>query len=129
MLSQAPVCPVLPVRDIERAKKFYTEKLGLKESSSPEPGGVMFDCGQGTKLYLYERPAVKVEHTQVSFAVSDLAAEMTELRAKGVVFEEYDMPGLKTVNGVVDMDGFKAAWFKDSEDNILSLGQSAQLQK
>src|SRR6185369_10032292 len=123
MLSTAPVSPTLPVSDIERAKKFYTEKLGLKEAASPEPGGVTFECGQGTQLYIYERPPVKVEHTLASFMVNDIEAEMSDLRNRGVVFEEYDIPGLKTVNGVADMGGFKAAWFKDSEGNILALGQ------
>lgn len=123
MLSTAPIGPTLPASDIERAKKFYTEKLGLKEASAQEPGGVTFECGQGTKLYVYERPPVKVEHTLASFMVTDIEAEMTDLRSRGVVFEEYDMPGLKTANGVADMNGFKGAWFKDSEGNILALGQ------
>ncbi len=123
MLSSAPISPTLPVKDIERAKKFYSEKLGLKEAPAQEPGGVTFECGGGTLLYIYERPPVTVEHTLASFMVDDMEAEMADLRSRGVVFEEYDMPGLKTVNGVADMDGFKAAWFKDSEDNILALGQ------
>lgn len=123
MLSNSPIGPTLPAVDIERAKKFYSEKLGLKEAAAQEPGGVTFDCGGGTKLYIYERPAVKVEHTLANFMVDDLEAEMADLRGRGVVFEEYDMPGLKTVNGVADMDGFKGAWFKDTEGNILALGQ------
>jgi predicted enzyme related to lactoylglutathione lyase len=126
MLSNAPLSATLPAVDIERAKKFYAEKLGLKESASQEPGGVTFDCGNGTQLYIYQRAPVKVEHTLASFMVKDLAAEMTELRGRGVVFEEYDFPGLKTVNGIADMGGFKAAWFKDSEGNILGIGQSAK---
>lgn len=123
MLNNAPVCAVLPATDIERAKKFYSEKLGLKEGSAPEPGGVVFEAGKGTSLYIYERPAVKVEHTQASFMVDNLEAEMTDLRSRGVVFEDYDFPGLKTVNGVANMDGFKSCWFKDSEGNILSIGE------
>ncbi len=123
MLSNAPISPTLPATDIERAKKFYSEKLGLKESAAQEPGGVTFDCGKGTQLYIYQRGPVKVEHTLASFMVDDLEAEMAELRGRGVVFEEYDFPGLKTVNGIADMGGFKAAWFKDSEGNILALGQ------
>jgi predicted enzyme related to lactoylglutathione lyase len=123
MLSNAPIGPTLPAVDIERAKKFYKEKLGLEESGEQEPGGVTFNCGEGTKLYVYQRPPVKVEHTLASFMVKDLEAEMTELRSRGVVFEDYDFPGLKTVNGVMEMPGFKSAWFKDSEDNILGIGQ------
>lgn len=124
MLKDAKVTTVLPVTDLERAKKFYSEKLGLAESPSPEQGGVAFDCGGGGKLYLYKRGPVKVEHTQASFEVKDLEAEMAELRGRGVVFEEYDFPGLKTENGVATMGKFKAAWFKDSEGNILALGHN-----
>ena len=123
MLSNAPISPTLPATDIERAKKFYTEKIGLKEAAKQEPGGITFECGQGTHLYIYERGPVKVEHTLASFMVDNLEAEMTELRGRGVVFEEYDFPGLKTVNDIADMDGFKAAWFKDSEGNILGIGE------
>lgn len=126
MLSQSPVCPVLPAKDLNRARQFYTEKLGLKETASNDPGGTMFEAGEGSKIYMYERPPVTVEHTQASFLVKDLAAEMAELRGRGVKFEEYDMPGLKTNDGVVEMDGFKSAWFKDSEDNILVLNQTTK---
>ncbi len=126
MLSAAPISPTLPAVDLERAKKFYSEKLGLKEAPAQEPGGVTYDCGNGTQLYLYERPPVTVEHTLASFMVEDIEAEMTDLRSRGVVFEEYDMPGLKTENGVADMGGFKGSWFKDSEGNILALGQMAK---
>lgn len=125
MLSDAKVTVVLPAVDIERARKFYTEKLGLKENK-PMPGGANFECGSGTEIFLYERPPVTVEHTQASFAVDDLDAEMNELRARGVVFEEYDMPGMKTVKGVATMDKWKSAWFKDSEGNILALGQTVK---
>ncbi|MEO8065820.1 MAG: VOC family protein [Candidatus Doudnabacteria bacterium] len=123
MLSQAPIVPCLPATDITRAKKFYKEKLGLKESKAQEPGGATFDCGDGTKLYIYPRGPVKIDHTQASFMVADIEAEMKDLRARGVVFEEYDLPGLKTENGIVNFDGFKSSWFKDSEGNILAIGQ------
>ena len=126
MLKKARISPVLPATDIERAKRFYSETLGLSEAENGEPGGLTFECGEGTSLYIYERGPVKVEHTLASFDVEDLEAEMEELRGRGVVFEEYDLPGLKTISGVADMDGYKAAWFKDSEGNILAIGQSAK---
>ena len=127
MLKNAPISPTLPATDLERARKFYTEKIGLTASLSQEPGGVLFDCGSGTKLYIYQRGPVKVEHTLASFQVEDLEKEMGELRGRGVVFEEYDFPGLKTENGIATMgDNFKAAWFKDSEGNILGIGQSGK---
>jgi len=123
MLSNAQIGPTLPAVDINRAKKFYSEVLGLKESAAQEPGGVTYDCGKGTQLYIYERPAVKVEHTLASWIVEDLESEMSELRGRGLVFEEYDFPGLKTENGVAKFGEFKACWFKDSEGNILGIGQ------
>jgi predicted enzyme related to lactoylglutathione lyase len=124
MLSNARVTATLPASDLERAKKFYMEKLGLKEAMEM-PGGVRFECGNGTMIFLYQRPPVTVGHTQASFDVTDLDQEMKELRARGVVFEEYDqpMPGIKTVNGVASMGGWRGAWFKDSEGNTLALGE------
>jgi predicted enzyme related to lactoylglutathione lyase len=125
MLSNAPVTPTLPATDINRAKQFYTEKLGLKEASVPNipPDSVMFDCGQGTMLFIYQRPPSPAQHTLAGFKVDDLAAEMAELRSRGVVFEEYDFPGLKTVDGIADDGSSKSAWFRDSEGNILALNQ------
>ncbi len=126
MLSNAPVCPTLPVVNMERAKKFYTEVLGLKEAAKSEPGGINFECGKGTMLYIYERSTPTLaDNTACSFDVADLVAEMADLKSRGVVFEEYDFPGLKTVNGVAEMGGYKAAWFKDPDGNILAIGQSA----
>ncbi|HYF05719.1 MAG TPA: VOC family protein [Patescibacteria group bacterium] len=124
MLSNAPITPVLPATDIARAKKFYTEILGLKESATQMSSDtVLFECGKGSKLFIYQRPPAPSQHTLASFEVEDLEAEMAELRSRGLVFEEYDMPGLKTVNGIAEMGEEKAAWFKDSEGNILALDQ------
>lgn len=124
MLSKARVAPTLPVVDLERAKKFYRDILGLKASDKKMAGGdALFECGGGTTLYLYQRPPSKADHTLAEFWVEDLEAEMAGLRSKGVVFEEYDMPGLKTVNGVATMGDVKGAWFKDTEGNILALSQ------
>ena len=125
MLSNASVTAVLPALDIERAKKFYTENLGLSLAQEQMQDGVsaLFDCGKGTKLFIYQRPPSHAEHTLANFEVTDLDAEMQELRGRGVVFEEYDFPGLKTENGIATMPGYKSAWFKDSEGNILALGQ------
>ena len=124
LLANAPVCPVLPAEDIERAKKFYTEKLGLTiEKEMPESRDVVFACGGGTKLYMYQRAKTKAEHTVASFMVDNLKQTMEELRAKGVKFEEYDFPGLKTVNGVAEYDGGKGAWFTDTEGNIVAINE------
>jgi predicted enzyme related to lactoylglutathione lyase len=125
MLSNAPVTPTLPATDINRAKQFYTEKLGLKEASVPNmpSDSAMFECGQGSKLFIYQRPPSPSQHTLAAFKVENIETEMAELRSRGVVFEEYDFPGLKTENGVADDGSSKSAWFKDSEGNILALNQ------
>lgn len=125
MLSNKAVTPTIPVVDLKRARSFYENKLGLKVSREDDSMGLMLECGKGTSVYLYKRGATKADHTVASFEVDDIEAEVKELKKKGVGFEEYDMPdmGIKTVNGIAAMDGEKAAWFKDTEGNILALGQ------
>ena len=120
MLASAPVEPTMPVVDMERAKGFYGQTLGLKFVEESE-AGVSFECGNGSRLTLYPRGPTKADHTVAGFRVQDVEAEVRELRAKGVVFEEYDFPGLKTVNGIATIGNVTGAWFKDSEENILGL--------
>lgn len=124
MLSKATVHGVLPASDLERAKKFYEGVLGLKPVEGVVcPGCIFYEAKEGTFL-VYETQAPGGGATALGFAVTDLAGEMADLRKRGVVFEEYDLPGLKTVNGVADMAGIaKSAWFKDSEGNIISLNE------
>ena len=124
MLKDKMVVATLPVVDMERARKFYEEKLGLKVTQT-DMGGVMLQAGSGTALYLYQRGPTKADHTVASFNVDNIEAEISDLRAKGVVFEEYDIPlmHIKTINGLATMDGTKMAWFKDTEGNILSITQ------
>jgi extradiol dioxygenase family protein len=123
MLSDAPVAAILPVTDLKEAHDFYTQKLGLKQFGEEMAGTIMFNAGKGTVLVVYERPAVKVEHTQAGFMVDNLESTKTELEGKGIMFEEYDLPNLKTENGIAEMDGVKSAWFKDPFGNILALNQ------
>ena len=125
MLANAMVAPTLPAVDLKRARKFYEEKLGLKVVKEDPSPGLMLQCGRGTMLYIYQRGATKADHTVASFAVDDVEAEVKELKRKGVKFEEYDIPsmGIKTVNGIATAGGFKEAWFKDSEGNILAISQ------
>ncbi|MCH7481767.1 MAG: VOC family protein [Chloroflexi bacterium] len=121
MLTNAPVNPTIPVVDMERAKAFYIDKLGLKLASE-NAGGVIIEAGGGSTLLLFPRAeATKAEHTAAGFFVADVAAEVTALRANGVVFEDIDMPGLKTENGIAHIGPFTAAWFKDTEGNILGI--------
>lgn len=122
MLTTAPVAPTIPVVDLERAKAFYIDELGLKLVGENH-GGATLEAGDGTMLLLFPRAeATKAEHTVAGFYVADVEAEVADLRAKGVVFEDIDMPGLKTENGIAHLGPFTAAWFKDSEGNVLGVG-------
>lgn len=121
MLANAAVHPTLPVVDLERARNFYEEKLGFKVvRTDPSPGAVL-QAGDGTILYIYQRAATKADHTAASFTVKDVEAMVKEIKAKGVIFEDIDQPGLKTVDGVATIGDLKGAWFKDTEGNILAL--------
>jgi predicted enzyme related to lactoylglutathione lyase len=123
MLSDARVAPALPASDFGRAKAFYEETLELSVAEE-NPGGVMFSCGDGTALFVYPSDfAGTNKATAASFRVADLDAVMARLRDRGVVFEEYDLPGLKTVEGVVTFDDGRGCFFTDTEGNILNLVQ------
>ncbi len=125
MLSNFMVAAMLPAKDYERAKKFYQDKLGLKKLED-DPGGAVFECGDGTKLNVYPSGfAGTNQATAAGWLVDDIEAEVKELRDRGVTFEEYDMPEIKTSNGIAALGDEKAAWFKDTEGNILSLFQRA----
>ncbi len=117
---------VLRADDLGRAKKFYVDVLGLTPGADIGPGQVMLSAGMGTAVLIYERPGMPApENTTLGFAIpaDKFDAVFAELKSKGVMYEEYDMPemGVKTVNGVAEMDGMKAAWFKDTEGNILNI--------
>jgi catechol 2,3-dioxygenase-like lactoylglutathione lyase family enzyme len=114
------VYTTLPVTDFTRARAFYKEKLGLTPT---EPEGDIFECGKGTGFVIASMGFKPGGHTQMSFAVDDLAKVVKELKSKGVVFEEYDSPGLKTVDSIATRPDFKGAWFKDSEGNMIGIGQ------
>ena len=123
MLANAAARATLPASDMKRAKKFYQETLGLKVKEE-NPGGVRFECGDGTEMAVYPSGfAGTNQATAAEFEVQDIEAEMSELKDKGVTFEEYDLPDLKTENGVATFDKDKGAWFKDTEGNILALFQ------
>jgi predicted enzyme related to lactoylglutathione lyase len=122
MLGSYPVAATLPAVDIKRATKFYTEVLGLKAKELGE-GAVLFEAGNGTQIFMYQRGATKAEHTAASFYVDDIDKVVDGLIAKGVTFEQYDMGDLKTdARGIAAVGPSKAAWLKDTEGNILSLG-------
>jgi catechol 2,3-dioxygenase-like lactoylglutathione lyase family enzyme len=123
MLANTTLHPTLPAVDINRARKFYEEKLGLKVLKTDPSPGITFEVGEGTRLYVYKREATKADHTVASFTVEDVEAQVSELKDKGIVFEDVEIPamGIKTVNGIATMGDMKGAWFKDTEGNILAV--------
>lgn len=122
-LASAPAYAVLPAESIDRARAFYRDVLGLPLQDYPEARQFIAQAGSGTRVLVYERPRTTAEQTTLGFQVPQLDKTMAELRERGVRFEEYDQPGLKTVNGVAQMGNTYAAWFRDSEGNIISLAQ------
>jgi catechol-2,3-dioxygenase len=112
----------LPAQDVERAKTFYLERLGLSPTSEDKIG-VHFVVG-GTRFRLFKSGgSASGSHTQLALIVGDVAAQVRALRSRGLQFEEYDYPNLKTVEGVADLGYAKAAWFKDSEGNLLGIAE------
>ncbi len=124
MLQHAPMYAYIPAQDVARARQFYEQKLGFKPGRELA-GGVTYDFGGGTACFLYPTPnAGTSKASQAFWQVSDIEREVAELKARGVVFEDYDMPG-KSPSGVVTAGGAKAAWFKDTEGNIMAIIQDA----
>ena len=122
MLSTATVTTILPVQDMSRARQFYEGKLGLKAEGPKADGTYVCRVGGGAMLALHPKEGgTKADHTAVSFEVEDIKASIKELEQSGVTFEDYDMPGLKTVDHVCVLGSEKAAWFKDTEGNYLCL--------
>jgi catechol 2,3-dioxygenase-like lactoylglutathione lyase family enzyme len=122
MLSQREFHATLPVQDLNRARQFYAEKLGMQPESEM-PGGLVYRCKDSWFLLFPSSGASSGHFTQGGWTTDNIEADMAELKSRGVVFEEYDYPNLKTVNGVAQIGTDKAAWFKDSEGNLLGLIQ------
>ncbi len=131
MLGNAKIATRLPAQDLERARAFYSEKLGL-DPVDERPGGLLYRCASGEFALFASAGASTGSFTQMAFEVEDIEATVTELRERGVVFEEYDLPGMRTLGGVADIEGNypsksasgeRAAWFRDSEGNMLGVGQ------
>lgn len=122
MLGNAPVITMIPVIDVTRADAFYRGVLGLRPYAVDAPDGIFYEAGEGTRLGLYRRGPTVADHTVCTFVVPDIEAMIDALVAKGVVFEQYDLPGLKTdARGIALTGGTRSAWFKDTEGNILSI--------
>lgn len=130
MLGNSDVATRLPAQDLERARAWYAEKLGL-EPVEERPGGLRCRCGNSYFALYQTANTASGTHTQMGWEVADIEAAVAALRARGVVFEEYDLPGLTTVDGIADIagnypsrgTGERGAWFRDSEGNLLGMGQ------
>ena len=126
ILGAAPMVVILPVKELERARDFYVERLGFEAEGLSADGKFVLRAN-GAKLALMPKPGgTKAEHTALSFKVEDLAGAIKALKARGVSFHDYDLPGFKTVNHVAEMGSEKAAWFSDTEGNILCLHEDVK---
>jgi catechol 2,3-dioxygenase-like lactoylglutathione lyase family enzyme len=132
MLDNARVAARLPAQDLERARRFYAEKLGL-EPTEKRPGGLLYRLANGEFALYGSAGTSPGTFTQMAFDVDDLDAAVAELKHRGVVFEEVDLPGLETTDGIAEVEGNypskggkgeRAAWFRDSEGNMLGIAQA-----
>ena len=122
MLQKSPMYAYLPARDIARARQFYEQKLGFVPKRDVA-GGIAYECAGGTGCFLYPTPnAGTSAASQAFWQVADVEREVAELKAKGVTFEHYEMPGMK--DGIATAGGARTAWFKDPEGNILAIVES-----
>ena len=129
-LKEAKIATRLPAQDLPRARAWYAEKLGLHPSEERE-GGLLYKIGNAEFALFDSAGESDGSFTQMAFTVPDILAEMAELRDRGVVFETYDGPELKTKHGIAEIagnypskgDGERACWFRDSEGNMLGMGQ------
>jgi catechol 2,3-dioxygenase-like lactoylglutathione lyase family enzyme len=133
MLKDSDVSTRLPAQDLARARAFYAEKLGL-EPVEERPGGLRYQCGSGWFAVFESTGATSGTHTQMAWEVDDIEAVVAQLRRRGVVFEQVDTPGLRTVDAIAEVEGNypsagvgeRAAWFRDSEGNLLGIGQAVR---
>jgi catechol 2,3-dioxygenase-like lactoylglutathione lyase family enzyme len=127
MLTSARAQTALPAQDLARARAFYRDKLGLQPFED-DGSNVRYRVGDGTEFNVFRTTgAPSGTHTQMAFVVEDIVGEVKDLKARGVTFEEYDFPGLKTNDGIAEAGDAKAAWFKDSEGNLLNIVQPARV--
>jgi predicted enzyme related to lactoylglutathione lyase len=123
MLQDSPMYAYIPAKDVARARLFYEQKLGLEPKAVGE-SGVVYELAGRTGCFLYPTPnAGTSQASQAFWQVDDIEREVAELKARGVEFETYDMPGQQS-NGIMTAGGAKAAWFKDSEGNIMAVVQN-----
>ena len=124
MLQKFPMYSYIPAKDVARARRFYEEQLGftLKQEVA---GGAVYESAGGTACFVYPTPNAGTSlASQAFWQVDDVDREVIELKARGVTFEQYDMPGARSPAGAITAGGAKAAWFKDTEGNILAIIES-----
>ena len=131
MLKDGEVATRIPVRDLDRARRFYADKLGL-EPSEERPGGLLYRCASGEFSLFESAGGSPGTFTQMAWYVDDVEATVAELKARGVAFEEVDLPGLRTVDGIAEVagnypskggKGERAAWFRDVDGNMFGIGE------
>jgi catechol 2,3-dioxygenase-like lactoylglutathione lyase family enzyme len=134
MLESGRIATRLPAQDLERARRFYAEKLEL-EPADERPGGLLYRCASGEFALFASAGASPGTFTQMAWEVDDIEATVAKLKARGVRFEDVDVPGLRTVGGIADIEGNypskgatgeRGAWFRDSEGNLLGVGQAVR---
>jgi catechol 2,3-dioxygenase-like lactoylglutathione lyase family enzyme len=124
MLREQEVCAYAPVSDVERGRRFYEDVLGQRPIMS-DPGGVLYECGNGSKFFMYQSDGAGTSKASTLFwDVADIETEVADLKARGVTFEHYDMPDVTWQGDVALTPGAKAAWLKDPDGNILALIES-----
>ncbi|MFD3919261.1 VOC family protein [Streptomyces sp. NPDC058595] len=131
ILAGARVATRLPAQDLDRARRFYSERLGL-EPVDERPGGLLYRCGDVEFVLFRSAGASPGTFTQMALTVDDIESAVSELKRRGVVFEEVDMPGFRTKDGIAEIEGNypskgargeRGAWFRDSEGNMLGIGE------
>jgi predicted enzyme related to lactoylglutathione lyase len=126
MLQKSPMYAYIPAKDISRARQFYEQKIGL-QAKQEIAGGVVYEFAKGTACFLYPTTnAGTSKASQAFWQVEDIEREVADLKRRGVQFEEYDVPGMKGENSIYTGGGARAAWFKDSEGNILAVIQEVR---
>lgn len=123
MLKNAPLYSYVPVSNLERARSFYEDKLALGRGEPSGPG-LIFKCAGGTGFFMYPTPGAGTNQASCAFwQVDDIQATVAWLKGRGVVFEEYDTPDMKTVGSIFNGGDAMAAWFMDTEGNIMAVVQ------
>jgi predicted enzyme related to lactoylglutathione lyase len=124
MLQDFPLYSYIPAKDVARARRFYEEKIGLKPKQEVA-GGVVYEFAKGTACFLYPTAnAGSSKASQAFWQVEDIERVVAELKKRGVKFEDYDMPDMEVKNSIYTGGGARAAWFKDSEGNVLAIIES-----